>query len=172
MVSDVVQRGGGPQLSKQPWEVFDEEILPYLSAESLFGDLPLLNRDGNFWQARCPIHGDDERSTFSINPERLEWNCDLGCGGGGPVQYLQKVRGLPWMYAARELALLAAVDPTVLEPWQGRWTAEDFKRHQRLEQRSSLLGMFVAYTHSIFTSSAGETIRHYLAERRGFPEGC
>ena len=86
------------------------------------------------------------------------------------MQYLQKVRGLPWMYAARELALLAGVDPSVLDAWQSRWTAEDFKRHKRLEERSSLLGMFMAYTHSVFVSSAGKTVRDYLAERRGFPE--
>ncbi len=155
---------------KQPWEVFDEEIFPYLSFEKLFGDLPSLKQEGNLWQACCPIHGREAPNAFSIDAQSLEWNCHLGCGGGGPVQYLQLVQGLAWMEAAGEVALLAGIDPAVLDPWQGRWTEEDFQRHRDLEQRSSLLGILISHAQSGFLSSAGETIRHFLVRRRGFPE--
>ncbi|MFQ5929079.1 MAG: DnaB-like helicase C-terminal domain-containing protein [Acidobacteriota bacterium] len=153
---------------RKPWEVLDEEIFPYLSVERLFADLRALRRDGRLWQACCPIHADEE-AAFSIDPERLEWNCFLGCGGGGPVQYLQKMRGLSWMDAARELALLAGVDPSILDPWQEGWTEEDFVLHEKLERRSSLLGVFMAYARSFFRSQAGQALRSYLINRQGFP---
>ncbi|MCH8017745.1 MAG: hypothetical protein IH917_14105, partial [Acidobacteria bacterium] len=134
---------------KRPWEVIDQEIFPYLTVESLFADLRALRSYGRFWHASCPIH-EDHSGAFSIDPQRLEWSCSLGCGGGGPIQYLQKTRGLSWMGAARELAQLAGVDPAVLDPWQGHWTEEDFILHERLERRSSLLGLFMTYTQSFF----------------------
>ena len=154
---------------KRPWEVIDQEIFPYLTGERLFADLRALRSYGQLWHASCPIHK-DHSGAFSIDPQRLEWSCSLGCGGGGPIQYLQKARGLSWMGAARELAHLAGVDPAVLDPWQGHWTEEDFILHERLERRSSLLGLFMTYTQSFFRSQAGTTVRGYLVNRQGFPE--
>ena len=157
------------ELGKRPWEVFDKEIFPYLTVERLFGDLQSLRRDGRFWQAHCPIH-QDKQGAFSIDPQTLEWNCFLGCGGGGPVQYLQSVRGLSWMDAAMELARLGGVDPGILEPWGRLWTQEDFALHDQLERRSSLLGIFMAYARSIYHSPASQTLRSELVRRYGFSE--
>ncbi|MCZ6877889.1 MAG: CHC2 zinc finger domain-containing protein [Acidobacteria bacterium] len=154
---------------RRPWEVFDQEIFPYLSLERLFADVRGLRLYGHFWHGSCPIHG-DQQAAFSIDPERLEWSCSLGCGGGGPVQYLQKLRGLSWMDAARELAILAGVEPSIFDPWQEDWTEEDFLLHGRLESRSSLLGFFMTYTRSFFRSQAGQTVRSHLITRQGFPE--
>jgi replicative DNA helicase len=156
-------------LGKRPWEVFDKEIFPYLTVERLFGDLQSLRRDGRFWQAYCPVH-QDKQGAFSIDPQTLEWNCFLGCGGGGPVQYLQSVRGLSWMDAAMELARLGGVDPGILEPWSRLWTKEDFALHDQLERRSSLLGIFMAYARSIYHSPASQTLRSELVRRYGFSE--
>ena len=153
----------------KPWEVFDQEILPHLTLESVYGDLRL-QRDGRFWQACCPVHRKDREGAFSIDPGRLEWNCFLGCGGGGPIQYLEKSRGLSWVEAARELALQAGLDFSVLEPWQELWTQEDFLRHSKLEFRSSFLGIFITYARSVLRSTAGRTMRDYLTRRRGFPQ--
>ena len=164
-----VKKRDDAEVGKKPWEIFDEEIFPYLSVERLFGDLRALRRDGRFWQAYCPIHA-DRQDAFSIDPERLEWNCFSGCGGGGPVQYLQCVRGLSWMDATRELALLAGVDPEILEVWGEVWTEEDFVLHDHLERRSSLLGIFMAYARSNFHSQAGDTLRSYLISQQGFSE--
>ncbi|MFQ5928811.1 MAG: DnaB-like helicase C-terminal domain-containing protein, partial [Acidobacteriota bacterium] len=154
---------------KKPWEIFDREIFPYLSVERVFADLPGLRPYGRLWRALCPLHG-DQQGAFSIDPQRLEWSCSLGCGGGGPVQYLQKVRRLSWTDAARELARLAGVDPLILDPWQEYWTEEDFMLHEKLERRSSLLGVFMVYARSLFRSQAGQSVRRYLVNRQGFPE--
>ncbi len=116
---------------KRPWEVFDQEIFPYLNVDRLFEDVRALRNYGRFWNGSCPIHG-DQQGAFSIDPERLEWSCALGCGGGGPLQYLQKLRGLSWMDAARELSILAGVEPSIFDPWQEHWTEEDFLLHERL----------------------------------------
>jgi replicative DNA helicase len=154
---------------KRPWEIFDKEIFPYLTVERLFGDLQSLRRDGRFWQAHCPVH-QDQQGAFSIDPQTLEWNCFLGCGGGGPVQYLQSMRGLSWMDAAMELARLGGIDPGILEPWGRLWTNEDFALHDQLENRSSLLGIFMAYARSIYQSPASHTLRGELVGRYGFSE--
>ena len=145
------------ELEKRPWEVFDKEVFPYLTVERLFGDLQSLRRDGRFWQARCPVHQGKQQNALSIDPQTLEWNCFLGCGGGGPVQYLQSMRGLSWMDAAMELARLGGVDPGILEPWGRLWTKEDFALHDKLEHRSSLLGIFMVHARSIYHSPASQT---------------
>jgi hypothetical protein len=157
------------ELGKRPWQVFDQEIFPHLTVERLFGDLQSLQGDGRFWQASCPIH-QDKQGAFSIDPQTLEWNCFLGCGGGGPVQYLQMVRGLSWMDAAMELARLGGVDPGILEPWGRLWTEQDFALHDQLERRSSLLGIFMAYARSVYHSPASRTLRSELVDRYGFSE--
>ena len=157
------------QAVRKPWEVVDEQILPFLTVHSVFGDLRGLRQDGRFWQARCPFHeGRGGEGAFSIDPERLEWNCFLGCGGGGPVQYLQKSRGLSWMDAASELAFIGGVEGGVLEPWREIWAERDFLLHEEMELRSSLLSTFMVYTQSVFESPAGDAIRRFLAQRRGF----
>ena len=154
---------------KRPWEILDEEVLPYLAAERLYADLRGLRQDGKLWQACCPIHGDKE-GAFSVDPTRLEWNCFLGCGGGGPVQYLQKVRGLSWIEAARELMVMAGLDPSLLDPWREEWTDHDFYLHERLENRASLLRVFMARARSVLHSQAGQTVRTDLVKRIGFSE--
>ncbi|MEE8161195.1 MAG: DnaB-like helicase C-terminal domain-containing protein, partial [Acidobacteriota bacterium] len=164
-----VGKGNRTDVVLKPWEVFDQEILPHLTLESVYGDLRL-QRDGRFWQAHCPVHRKDREGAFSIDPGRLEWNCFLGCGGGGPIQYLEKTRGLSWVEAARELALQAGLDFSVLEPWQELWTQEDFLRHSKLEFRSSFLAVFITYARSVLRSTAGRTMRNYLIGRRGFPQ--
>ncbi|MEE8348048.1 MAG: DnaB-like helicase C-terminal domain-containing protein [Acidobacteriota bacterium] len=164
-----MKRPDQAESKKRPWEVFDKEIFPYLTVERLFGDLRSLRRDGRFWQAYCPVH-EDQQGAFSIDPKTLEWTCFLGCGGGGPVQYLQSVKGLSWMDAAMELARLGGVDPGILEPWGRLWTQEDYALHDQLERRSSLLGVFMAYARSIYHSPASQTLRSELVRRYGFSE--
>ncbi|MFQ5741776.1 MAG: DnaB-like helicase C-terminal domain-containing protein, partial [Acidobacteriota bacterium] len=162
--------GEGTDCRRPPWQVVDEEILPGLTLESVFGDLRGLKPDGRFWQARCPIHEGDEPGALSIEPERLEWVCFLGCGGGGPVQFLQKTRDLSWVESAQALAIMAGVDPVKLENWGRHWTEDEFQRHARLELRSSLLGILVAFSRALFLSGAGNALRSYLSDRQGLPE--
>jgi len=164
-----VTEGIHVETGRKPWEVFDQEIFPYLSFESLFGELEGLRQDGQFWQACCPVHRGSP-GAFCINSRTLEWNCFLGCGGGGPVQYLQNTQGMSWAAAARELSLSAGLDPDLLEPWLESWSEEDFDHHGQLERRSSLLGIFMVYTRSLFRSAAGDTLRRDLMERYGFRE--
>ena len=154
---------------KKPWEFFDEEIFPHLSFEALFGDLEGLRQDGRFWQACCPVHKGSS-GELCIDPDTLEWNCFVGCGGGGPVQYLQSLRGLSWSEAARDLAHAAGLESDSLEVWLDSWTQADFELHGQLERRSSLLGLLMAYTRSILRSDAGRTLRGDLNRRYGFSE--
>lgn len=133
-------------MTKKPWEVFDEEIFPRLTAEVVYGDIPKLKRSGRNWRAPCPLHNGDNPTAFSINPESLLWKCHTRCGvGGGPVQYLMKAQGLSWMDATKELAKRAGVDPATLETWRERWTEEDFRRLEEQNRRESLLEAALAF---------------------------
>ncbi len=150
---------------RKPWEVLDEELLPELTVEEVFGDLKKLSQDGAYLKSCCPLHNGPEADAFSIDPERLEWVCFAGCGGGGPIQFLQKKGKPDWMEAAQTLAVMAGIDSARLRAWGQHWTDEDFQEHTRLEIRASLLRIFMAMVRSLFESKAGESTRAYLAEQ-------
>ncbi len=164
-----LSQSADPRLRK-PWETVDEEIAPHLTMEMVFGDLRRLRRDGRYYQACCPIHEGDEQDAFSIDPERLEWICFIGCGGGGPVQFLQKSQGLTWMESAQALAVMAGVDPGKVQLWGQHWSSKDFERHEQLERRSSLLRIFVAFSRSLLMSAAGRSLRTHLQQQYGLTE--
>ncbi len=155
---------------RQPWEVIDEELLPELSMDLVFGDLKRLQPDGGNFKSCCPIHGGPESDGFFINPKRLEWTCFLGCGGGGPIQFLQKTQKITWIEAAQALAVMAGVDPSKLEAWGRHWTEKDFERHDQLERRAILLHLLMSLTRSAFQSATGKSLRGFLEGRHGFTE--
>lgn len=154
----------------KPWEVIDEEILSELTIELVFGDLRKLRPDGRNMKACCPIHGGDQSDAFYINPARLEWLCFLGCGGGGPVQFLQASQQATWMEAAQSLAVLAGVDPSKLQLLGQHWTEADFERHRQLEGRAALLHVFMALARNALLSAAGKSLRTFLENRHGVSE--
>ena len=154
-----------PARLRKPWEVLDEELLPELTVEEVFGDLKKLSQDGAYLKSCCPLHNGPEADAFSIDPERLEWVCFGGCGGGGPIQFLQKKGKSDWMEAAQTLAVMVGIDSSRLRTWGQHWTDDDFAEHAQLETRAGLLRMFMAMARSLFESKAGESTRAYLAEQ-------
>ncbi len=162
--SERVRNSLTPRLRK-PWEVLDVESLPHLDVNLVFGELSRKREDGRFLQACCPIHKGSEPEEFSIDPARLDWICFMGCGGGGPVQFLQRSRGLSWVEATQALAVMAGVDPSKLALWGEHWTTRDFQLHEQLENRSALLRVFMAVSRSLFEAAAGETLKRDIARR-------
>ena len=60
-------------------------------------------RQGKEWVARCPLHEDKEPS-LRLNPVRNLWHC-FPCGEGGDgIRLVQRVRGIGFTDAVRELA--------------------------------------------------------------------
>ncbi len=155
---------------RRPWDVIDDDILSELTIELVFGDLKKLRPDGRNMKACCPIHGGDQSDAFFINPVRLEWLCFLGCGGGGPVQFLQASKQATWLEAAQSLAVLAGVDPSKLQLYGQHWADTDYERHNQLERRAVLLHVFMALARNSLLSSAGKSLRSFLENRHGLSE--
>lgn len=156
-------------ISRKPWEVLEEDILPRLQPEAFYGELQRLRQAPKVWQAACPFH-DDAETCLTINPDRLSWHCTAGCGSGGPIQFMQRrVPGTSWVDAARELCRLAEVNAQILETWRDSWTEDDFIRHEEQEKRRNLLEAFLAFAQNLLLSSNGNQARAYLV-KRGFLE--
>src|SRR5947208_8007734 len=65
-----------------------DQILKYL--ESRFpGQRITATRE---LKLRCPFH-DDREPSLSFNTERGVWRCHAGCGGGGLIDFEQKLNG-------------------------------------------------------------------------------
>lgn len=149
---------------KKPWEVLDEEVLPRLNVEAVFGGLQKLKKIGKEWSACCPFHNDSTPS-FSINPHTLLWNC-FGCNNGGNgVQFIMKQQSGTWMDAATELARRAGVDPKVLETWRESWTADHWKEYEDRSRKEKLLEELSAIGTEILLTPAGQPGVEFLASR-------
>ena len=154
----------------RPWEVFDERVIPELDAQAMYGNLNGLKTAGQEWAALCPFHSDNDPS-LSINPETKLWHC-FGCQeGGGPIEFLQKQakendEDLTWSAAARRVAKLAGVDPTVVDECLDL-TEEQRERLERERRRSSLFNAFFRHAEAALRRDcpAAEKARSYLMGR-------
>lgn len=54
-------------------------------------------------QARCPFHT-DRAASLSVNLRHGGWRCFAGCGQGDMVSFHERLTGLDFLDAARELA--------------------------------------------------------------------
>lgn len=65
----------------------------------------LSKRNGTGWaQGRCPFH-DDRDASLSVNlaGDRGHWKCFAGCGQGDMVGFHQRITGLAFKAAVRDL---------------------------------------------------------------------
>ena len=151
-----------------PWDAFDSEILPHLTHFIVFGDLTESKKSTRSCWTPCPFHQDRCRS-FLINPKNLIWYCKEGCGGGGPVEYIQQELGCSWIEAAQTLARRIGKDFPQAGTKGNSWTEDDFKHCRERNLRHVLLELFSRQTQKLLLSDrplAG-TARGYL-DKRGF----
>lgn len=81
-----------------------------------------LKRVGKDWAGRCPLHADDTASLI-VTPAKNLWHC-FGCGaGGGPIDWVMKLRGLSFRHA---LELLK--DETALASFASSAAGQSVKR--------------------------------------------
>ena len=70
-----------------------------------------LRKSGKAWIGKCPFHDDSEPS-WVVTPAKNLWHC-LGCQvGGGPIDWVMKLKGVSFRHAAlllKEDSSLAAV---------------------------------------------------------------
>ena len=61
-----------------------------------------LKKSGKDWLGRCPFHEDDTASLV-VTPAKNLWHC-FGCGiGGGPIDWVIKLRGVSFRHAVEQL---------------------------------------------------------------------
>lgn len=73
--------------------LYEHQILPQLSADAVYPESRhRWDRASTEWSGDCPWHDSESKRSFKVSPS-LDWYC-YGCGvGGGPIQYLHRVRG-------------------------------------------------------------------------------
>ncbi|MFG6443320.1 CHC2 zinc finger domain-containing protein [Roseateles sp. LKC17W] len=61
-----------------------------------------LKKAGKDWMGRCPLH-EDETASLVVTPAKNLWHC-FGCGaGGGPIDWVMKLRGISFRHAVEQL---------------------------------------------------------------------
>jgi DNA primase len=149
-------------------QFLNETLLPALSAEQIFTDpAHRFHKSGDKWRGGCPRHKSASGTSFTVTPSSKLWWCQ-GCHvGGGPVQYLWRLkgntgtpRGLDFVQVLEELAGLACLTVPKAE-----WTTEDIEREHKRETRRSILQAVMTYCQE----NIQDAVRPYLASR-GFDD--
>ncbi len=64
------------------------DIAEYASAQGIE-----LKPAGNTMRGRCPLHGGDSASAFTVYPAEGTWTCFRGCGGGSVIDLRARLHG-------------------------------------------------------------------------------
>ncbi len=119
--------------------------------------VPGLKKAGRNFKALCPFHPERVPS-FYVFPERQSWHCFGACGTGGDVfSFVMRKEGVDFGEALRILAQKAGVSLTPKQPDESQREAE------RLKEINEAAAEY--YHYLLLSSSAGEGIRNYLAQR-------
>ncbi len=144
-------------------EWYKSEVLPRLTPEMVFQGTTWTSRKGKDWRAACPLHGGNEKTAFSMNPETLRWTCYTGtCGSGDALDFLADGQG--FVEGVRAAAALVGLDLPERE-----MTPEAKERMEAAHRRHNLLEDFLDLCKSTLSSEQGKAARAHLTEGRGFP---
>ena len=147
-------------------EVLEQDIMPRLTVDDVYGDVSFRTRNGRYWRAPCPLHGGDDPN-FSVDTETLSWTCWSRCGHGSAVSFLnggEPARGARFVELVHELARQVDVDVAV----DAMSPAERRRLDERL-RRQDLLEAYVTLAHRCLSEPGGDRVRRYLVER-GLPD--
>jgi DNA primase len=150
-------------------QFYESEILPRLSAEDIFSSpVHHFHKSDEKWRGACPWHTSKSGTSFTVTPSAKIWWCQ-GChAGGGPIQYLWKLKGgagvtpkgKDFVDNVRELAERTGVPFPEFNPSGG-----DTERAQRRESRRAILRAVIEHTRQ----SIPDYARQYL-HSRGFSD--
>ena len=155
-------------------DFLDNVVVPVLTVEDIFtSDAHAWRERGKTkWKGGCPWHESKSGTAFTVDPETLRWWCPACQTGGGPIQYLWKLRGgagttphgTDFVELLRELAQKAG------EAFPEREVTEEEKATARAsEARRSVLDVVISHAEEVLWSPAGELARLYLKDR-GFTD--
>ena len=155
-------------------EFLENEVYPRLTAEHIY------NHTSHDWKSTgdsslrggCPFHDSKSGTSFVVDSNNLLWFCHCCKFGGGPIEYLarlrgqeSKVRGGEFVKLARELAELAGLQ---LPPHQ--FTPEQIAHFEQVETRRQILDVFQEHCQLNLWGVNGANARQYLTEERRFTE--
>lgn len=117
-----------------------EEIKAKLSIQEVVGGYVSLQRAGHNFRAKCPFHK-ERTPSFMVSPERGTYMC-FGCGERGDIfSFVQKMDGVDFPTALRQLAERAGVklEHRSFSPEQ---TAEHKEKEDRLREICEAAAVF------------------------------
>jgi DNA primase len=85
-----------------------QQVKDKLNIVDIVGQYVQLRRAGRTYMARCPFHK-EKTASFHVSPERGTYKC-FGCGEGGDIfTFVEKIEGIDFPTALRQLAERAGV---------------------------------------------------------------
>jgi len=126
-----------------------------------------LRKVGGRYTGLCPFH-QERTPSFSVSPDRGTYHC-FGCGvGGDAISFVQETEGVDFVGAIEWLADRFNVP---IEYEEASPEADAKRRHR--ERLHELLEQAVSfYERYLWESTAGESVRAYLASRGVGDEIC
>ena len=126
-----------------------------------------LRKVGGSYKGLCPFH-QEKTPSFSVTPARGTYHC-FGCGvGGDAISFVQETEGVDFVGAIEWLADRFNVP---IEYEEASPEADAKRRHR--ERLHELLEQAVSfYERYLWESTAGESVRAYLASRGVGDEIC
>jgi DNA primase len=155
-----------PQILEKSYNTGDmdsqvQDIKDKLNIAEIIGNYVKLERAGRTMRARCPFHK-EKTASFYVSPERGTYKC-FGCGEGGDIfTFIEKVEGVEFPEALRQLAEKAGI---TLERRAHQQTPEQKDKHERLYD---VCEAATSYFQSVL--AARPDVQTYLAERGVTPE--
>jgi putative DNA primase/helicase len=166
-VNDKVSRSGG---NADLGSFLEHEVIPRLTAEAIFThpSHQFHKSSSDKWRGGCPWHESKSGTSFYVDVLSKLWRCPACDIGGGPVQYLHRLkgglgsspRGQDFIAIVKELAALAGLEMPA--PQLG---PEAAKRAQRREARRAILASIIDICRRCLLSPRGEPARAYLLKR-------
>src|SRR5437867_1803050 len=143
-----------------------ERLKNEVSVQRLVEDSGIeLKKAGKDLLGRCPFHPDDTASLVVTAPKNL-WHC-FGCGiGGGPIDWVMKLKGLSFRHAVE----LLKADPSLAAGPAARPTVRTLPAPVALDaDEQTLLDQVIGYYHQTLKASP-EALAYLEARGLAHPE--
>lgn len=120
----------------------------------LVSEFVQLQKRGKNYFGLCPFH-DEKTPSFSVSPEKNICKC-MGCGEGGqPITFYAKIKGIPFLDAALELA-----ERVGIEIKDSR-----LKKDPHVHEYALMKEAMTFYRFNLINSEGGQTALAYLYDR-------
>ncbi|WP_322795323.1 DNA primase [Tepidiforma sp.] len=134
-----------------------ETVKRQIDLVEYIGRFTKLTRAGRHYRGLCPFHS-EKTPSFYVFPERGTWRCFGACGEGGDLfTFVQKLEGVDFRTALRQLAEEAGV----------RLQDDDPRRRSRLERLAAVMSAAVGFYERQLREPAGQPALEYLTAGRG-----